>query len=75
VDTLAAAYHQLKAAGALQEEEPEAVELSVDEQAHQKLLTELAKHAHMMTDSALDNALLGLGVWVPKTGGRMWREE
>jgi len=75
VDTVAAAYHFLKAAGRLQEPEPEVAELSNDELAHQKHVTELAKNVDKMSDSQLDSLLQGLGVWVPKTGGRMWREE
>jgi len=74
VDTVAGAYHALAAAGALQEPEPDAVELSHDEQARQKYVAELANNVDAMTDSHLDRALQQLGVWVPMTNGRMWRD-
>jgi hypothetical protein len=74
VDTVANAYHHLLASGALQQEEPEVAELSLDQQAHQKYVAELAKNVDGMTDDHLARVLQGLGVWVPKTNGQMWRD-
>jgi len=74
VDTLANAYHHLQAAGALVQETPEVIELGPEEKLHQHDVAELSKIADMLPDSDFDKALQRLGVWVPMTGGRVWRE-
>src|SRR5215469_3689084 len=39
-----------------------------------EIRSELANNVDAMTDSHLDRALQQLGVWVPMTNGRMWRD-
>jgi hypothetical protein len=75
-DCLALVFNHLRASGQLEEPpEPEPIEVSDEEFVRQRTVTDFAKYADNMTDSQLENALLGLNVWVPKTGGRVWREE
>src|SRR5215831_60275 len=65
IDTLASAYHQLRAAGALEQPEEEVIEVSGEEWTRKHQIETLAINESRMSDWELERNLRSAGIYVP----------